>query len=136
MGEMNDLLVPSGLSAAVVAVILQGLKNNPDFRLMSRETPWVNRTISVVAAGITALGISATYSFDAQTGAFTLGFAGTVGGLLHGLSHWVGQWSGQHLVYKFLALVEAVGEQRAILKEALLGQLPQEKKNVPQQPAQ
>lgn len=125
-------LVPPIVSAATVATLLQLVKNSPMFPWLSRDTGPLNALISIILAGITALGLSYSANFDHETGSFTIGFTGTIGGIMDGIAHWVGQWTAQHAVYKGLvAPAEILGEVRAIMKEALLGQPPQVKTEVP-----
>lgn len=129
-----DSLIPPLTSAAVIATLLQMVKNWNKVPWLTRDTGRTNAAVSILLAGLTALGLSYDGSFDATTGAFTLGFHGTIGGLVDGISHWVGQWVAQHAFYKgFLVPAEAAGEMRAILKQALLNQPPQVKANVPPQ---
>ncbi len=129
-----DTLAPVLGSAAVVSTLLQLLKNAAWFPWISRDTGRLNAVLSVLAAGLTAFGLSFDGHFDDSTGAFTLGFSGTIAGLVDGLAHWIGQWATQHAFYKgFIAPAEILGETRAVLKMALLGELPQIKKNVPPQ---
>jgi hypothetical protein len=127
-----ETLAPTFVSATVIATLLQLVKNSPLVPWMSRDTGKLNATVSVLAAGLAAFGLSYQTTFDAETGAFTLGFAGTLGGVVDGLAHWVGQWTAQHTVYKgFIAPAEILGEMRAIQKDALLGEAPQVKPEVP-----
>lgn len=127
-----ESIIPPLTSAAVIATLLQLVKNSDRIPWISRDTGSRNAVISVILAGLTTVGLSYDTSFDASTGAFTLGFHGTIGGLVDGLSHWLGQWTAQHAFYKgFLVPAEAAGEMRAILKQALLSQPPQVKKEVP-----
>lgn len=126
-----DTLIAPLVSAATVSTLLQLVKNSPLVPWLSRETGTLNAIISIALAGLTALGLSYTADYDQATGAFTIGFTGTLGGAVDGLAHWVGQWSAQHAVYKGLIVpAELLGEIRAILK-ANRGELPQVKAEVP-----
>jgi uncharacterized membrane protein len=126
-----DSLIPAAGAAVIVSTLLQLLKNSAWFPLIDRETGKLNAVLSLIAAGFVTLGLSYNYSYDAASGAFTLGFSGTVGGVVNGLAHWAGQWTLQHAAYKGLIVpAEVLGEMRAILKDAL-GQVPQRKAEVP-----
>lgn len=117
-----DSLIPAAGAAIIVSTILQYLKNSPSIPLVSRDTGRLNAALSMIAAGFVALGLSYNYTFDASTGAFTLGFSGTVGGLINGLGHWAGQWTLQHAAYKGLIVpAEVLGEIRAMLAKAADG---------------
>jgi hypothetical protein len=127
-----DSIIPPLTSAAVIATLMQMVKNWDKIPWINRDTGRMNALISIILAGFTTVGLSYDTSFDAASGAFTLGFHGTIGGLVDGLSHWLGQWTAQHAFYKgFLVPAEAAGEMRAILKQALLNQPPQSKKEIP-----
>lgn len=127
-----DTIVPPLVSAATVATLLQLVKNSPICPWINRESGRINAALSIALAGLTALGLSYTGSFDADTGKFTLGFTGSVGGVVDGVGHWLGQWTAQHAVYKgLIAPAEILGELRAVLKEGLLAQRPQIKAEVP-----
>ena len=127
-----DTLIAPLVSAATVATLLQLVKNSPLVPWLSRETGRLNAVLSIGLAGLTALGLSYTAGFDQETGKFTIGFTGTIGGVVDGLAHWVGQWTAQHAIYKGLIVpAEILGEIRAVLKQALLGQAPQAKPEVP-----
>lgn len=129
-----DTLAPALGSAAVIATLLQLVKNSPLIPWINRDSGRLNAALSIVAAGLTAFGLSFDGTFDNATGAFTLGFSGTLAGLVNGVAHWIGQWAAQHGFYKMaLAPAEILGEMRAIQKEALLNQPPQTKANVPPQ---
>lgn len=126
-----ETLVPPLVSAATVATLLQLVKGSPLFPWISRETGRLNALLSIGLAGLTALGLSYSASFDAETGGFTIGFTGTIGGVIDGLAHWLGQWTAQHSIYKgLIAPAEILGEIRAILK-ANRGEAPQVKPEVP-----
>lgn len=130
-----DTIVATGVSAATVATILQLVKNSPLCPWISRESGRLNALLSVIAAGLTALGLSYDFQFDQETGGFTLGFTGTIGGLIDGGAHWIGQWTAQHAFYKgFIVPAESMGEIRAILKAGLLNQPPQRKPQDPPVP--
>ena len=128
---MDNLIAPL-VTAATVSTLLQLAKNSPLVPWLSRETGRLNAFLSIALAGLTALGLSYTASFDETTGAFTIGFTGTLGGVIDGLAHWTGQWTAQHAMYKgLIAPAEMLGEIRAILKEGLLQEAPQVKAEVP-----
>lgn len=118
-----DNLIPAAGAAIIVSTLLQFVKNSPVFPLINRETGKLNAMLSMIAAGFVALGLSYNYTYDPTSGAFTLGFAGTLGGLVNGVSHWAGQWTLQHAAYKGLIVpAEVLGEIRALMAKAGSGQ--------------
>lgn len=126
-----DTLVAPLVSAATISTLLQLAKNSTFIPWLNRDTGRLNAIVSIALAGLTALGLSYTASFDQETGGFTVGLTGSVGGVVDGLAHWAGQWTAQHAVYKGLIVpAEILGEIRAILK-ANRGELPQVKAEVP-----
>ena len=127
-----DDLIPAITTAGTVATLLQLLKNSPLIPWINRDTGRVNALIGIVAAGLTTIGLSYSYTFDAETGRCTLGFVGSMGGIVDGLAHWFGQWLAQQAYYKgFIVPAEALGEMRAVMKEGLLHQPPQLKAEIP-----
>lgn len=129
---MDDFYLTSGSAALVSAVLLQLAKNAKAFTFLSRDTGKLNAILSVIVAGIAALGVSYSYNYDATTGVFSLAFTGTVSSVLHGIGHWIGQWSAQHGFYKGMVVpAEILGEIRKILMDALEGKPPQVKTGVP-----
>lgn len=118
-----DNLLPAAGAAIIVSTILQFVKNSPLFPLINRESGKLNTVLSMLAAGVVALGLSYNYTFDAATGAFTLGFSGSVGGVVNGLAHWAGQWTLQHASYKGLIVpAEILGEIRVMLAKSAAGE--------------
>ena len=122
---MDNIYAASGTAALVASTLMQIVKNSPLVPWINRETGRLNAVLSIVVAGLMAFGIQSSFNYDGATGAFAIGFSGTVTGLLHSIGHWVAQWAAQHGMYKgFIAPAEILGEMRAIQKLGLLGQQP------------
>jgi hypothetical protein len=130
--EGGNVYVASGAAAILVSTFLQIMKNSEVFPWVNRNTGRLNTILSIIAAGLSTIGISYSFDYSVETGAFTLGVAGNFWDLMHWLGHWITQWAAQHSVYKaFIVPAEVLGEMRAILKDSLLAQAPQVKAEVP-----
>lgn len=115
-----DSLTAAGSTAIAVPFLIQVLKNSPYFPWIDRQTQRVNFAVGVLSSGLSAAGIHFAYDHAAASIGITIS--------LHMLYSWFVQWSGQQVVYKgFVVPAEALGEIRAVLKEALLAQRPEQK---------
>ena len=106
---MDSLVLSTGGTALAVSLLLQYLKKSSWFKIMGIEPQFekINLFISVIAAGLSSLGIG--YAYDGSSGRFMLIIS------LHQLWHWFIQWVSQHAAYKtFVVPVELLA---AIVKE-------------------
>ncbi len=117
---MDNVFVAAGGSAIVVSTLLQALKNSALFPWLSRHTGKLNLLVSLMAAAVTAIGISYSFDFNPDSGAFAFGFKGTLMDVMHGVLHFVAQWCSQQAFYKgFIVPAEIQGEMRTMLARAL-----------------
>lgn len=117
---MDNFYATSGVSAIVVSVLLQVLKNTPFFPYLSRNTAKLNSAVSIVAAFVVSIGIIYQFDYDDATGAFILNVHGNLWDVLHTIEHTIGQWAAQQVAYKGLIVpAETLGEIRHLLARVL-----------------
>lgn len=56
---LNELTIPG-----LISYVIQQMKvtNNPAFSWITKETPWITKMVAVLGAGLTAAGMSWTYT--------------------------------------------------------------------------
>ena len=79
-------------SAALLAYLLQWVKNSNLVPWVSEHTKGINRAITGVLSLIAAIGVH--YTFDSATGVLTIGGL-TAGSIVSGLWSWISQWAFQ-----------------------------------------
>lgn len=85
-----------GATAVAVAVLIQLLKKMPAVKWMNDHSEAVNRTVGILAACATGLGIHFTY--DPNVGGSIL--LPSVPELFQGIGHVLSQWGVQQTFYK------------------------------------
>lgn len=122
---MDDVVISSGTTAVIVAYLLQALKNAKfSDGWINQNTARMNFALSVLVAGLSAVGISYKFDLDPEKGTFIFALSGSLAGFVHGLAHWAVQWAGQHVAYKSIVVpAETLSQMLAALR-TLIGQPP------------
>ena len=87
-------------SAAMMVYLLQWVKQSGWVPWITPDTKRLNRLLSTVLAGASALGIH--FAFDVQAGTLVISGLTTVG-VGHGLWHWFNQVISQQVIYDTVA---------------------------------
>lgn len=121
---MEDFVTQNAMLGLVSALLMQAWKHS-GLPLMAfpqgstdKAQERLNRLLSILVAGVIALGIHYTWHYDDHTGQFDIAFHGNAATVTGAVWEWVKQWAAQHGAYKaVVVLPEVLGDIRTLLQK-------------------